>query len=76
MFLGLQKVRTDVLFHDLRGQSGHCGAGTREEMHDLVAAGLTFQGPLDRFDLAANAAHSEQEFVFITDSMRHPCIIP
>jgi hypothetical protein len=43
-------------------------------MHDALAFGLVRQSPLDRLDLAADAADAREQFLFLFDDVGHNAI--
>ncbi len=59
----------DVVFHHLGHQAGNAAAHARDHMHDAVATGLFVQRPLDRLDLAANAANAGEQLFLLSDGV-------
>ena len=68
-------MRADVVLYDFGRQARHSGACAGEQVHDRLTASLAFQSPFYCFDLPANAAHSGQELLLLTDRMRHGSVI-
>ena len=71
MFLVINKMCQDVVLDHLGHQPGHGAARGGDEMHDLLAARLALQRPLDSLDLPANAPDAGEEFLFFVDGVGH-----
>ena len=55
----------------IRSAVGDAAANARNHMHDALAFRLVVQRPLDRFDLAANAADAGEQFFLFSDCVCH-----
>jgi hypothetical protein len=62
--LGIDEMGANVVLDHLRHQAGNAAADARDHVHDALASGLFGQRPLDRFNLAANAAYRASSFFF------------
>jgi hypothetical protein len=71
VFLGVNQMRTDVIFDDFRHQAGHGAARAGDQMHDAFASRLAVQRALDRFDLSADAPDAAQKLLFFPDRVNH-----
>ena len=71
MFLGIDEMCVDVIFHDLGHEAGHGSAHPGNEMQDLLASSFTVERTFDGFNLATNATHPCQQFMFFADCMAH-----
>ena len=71
MLLGIDEMRAHVILDDLGHQTGHGAAHAGDEVHDLFAASLAVERPLDGLDLAPDAAHARQQLVLFADGMCH-----
>ena len=64
-------MRAHVILDDLGHQTGHGAAHAGDQVHDLFAAGLAVERPLDGLDLASDAADARQQLLFFADGVRH-----
>jgi len=71
ILLGVDEMGPDVVFDHLGHQAGDAAANARDHVHDALAFGLFGQRPLDRFDLAANAADPGEQLFLFSDRMCH-----
>lgn len=67
----IHEMRSHLIFDDLGGQSSHRGAGTRKEVHDLFAWGLSLRSALDCLDLPTDTSDAGEPFLLVTDRMDH-----
>jgi hypothetical protein len=67
--LGIKDVRANVIFHHLRHEPIHGAASGGDELQHLGALDLPLQSALDRFNLAAQAAHAIEELALLSDGV-------
>ena len=65
----------DVVLDHFGHQAGDAAANARDHMHDALAFGLLAQRPLDRLDLAADAADPGEQLFLFSDRMCHGAVI-
>jgi len=71
MLLRIHKMASNVVFDHLSHEPGHGAACARYQMQDLLAAGLAFEGSLNRLHLASHSAHAGQELLLFADRVSH-----
>jgi len=71
MFLSIDQMVSNVVLDDFRHETGHRAAHTSDEMQNLLAASLAFEGTLNRLDLALHPAHAAQQLLLFTDGVGH-----
>src|ERR1700688_502911 len=69
--LGVDEVGADVVLDHFGHQAGDAAANAGDHMHDALAFGFFVQRPLDRLDLAANAADPGEQLFLFSDGMCH-----
>src|SRR5690349_20646370 len=62
---------SNMVLHNLSHQAGRGPPNSRNQVHDLFAAGFLFKCSFDRFDLTTQAACAEQELLFVADRVCH-----
>jgi hypothetical protein len=67
--LGIKDVRANVIFHHFRHETVHGAASGRDELQHLGALDLPLQSALNRFNLAAQAAHAIEELALLSDGV-------
>ena len=67
--LGIKDVRANVVFHHLRHEAVHGAARGGDQLQDFCALDLSLQSALDRFNLAAQAAHAIEELALLSDGV-------
>ena len=75
MLIGIHQMSSNVILDHLRHEPRHCTASAGDQMHDLIATGLTVERSLDTLDLSADTAHPGEELLLFTDRVRHAIII-
>ena len=73
MLLGIDEMCVDMIFHDLGHETGHGSSHPRNEMQDLLASSFAVERTFDAFNLATNATHPRQQFMFFADCVAHSC---
>src|SRR5262245_65939060 len=64
-------VEANVVFHHLRHEAVHGAAGRGDELQNLGALDLPLKRPLDRLDLAAQAADAIEQLGLFTNGVGH-----
>jgi len=67
--LRIKDVGADVVFHHLRHEAIHGAARRGNELQHLGALDLSLESALDRFNLAAQAAHAIEELALLSDGV-------
>src|ERR1700748_1033111 len=67
----VDQMRSNVVLDHLGHQSCDAAADAGDHVHDALAFGLFGQCPLDRIDLAADAADARDQLLFLFDGMGH-----
>jgi hypothetical protein len=67
--LRIKDVGANVVLHHLRHEPVHGAARGGDELQHLGALDLALQRALDRFNLAAQAAHTIEELILFSDGM-------
>ena len=75
MSFSVDQMRTHVVFHDLRHESGHGAACAGDQMHDLLTPRLGFEGPFNSLDLSSNTADARQQLLLVANRMTHRLIL-
>jgi hypothetical protein len=65
----IKDVRADVVFHHLRHEPVHRSACRGDELQNFCALDLSLQSALNRFNLAAQAAHAIEELALLSDGV-------
>jgi len=71
MFLSIDQMASNVVFNHFRHETGHRATHTGDEMQNLLAASVAFEGPFDRLDLAPHPANAGQQLLLFADGMGH-----
>ena len=69
--VGVDEMGADVVLDHLRHQAGNAAADARDHVHDALASRLFGQRPLDRFNLAPNAAYPGKQLLLLSDRVCH-----
>ncbi len=67
--LRIKDVRANVVFHHLCHEAVHGAARGGDELQNLGAFDLALERALDRFNLAAQAAHTIEELTLFSDGV-------
>src|SRR5215470_15457989 len=67
----VHEVRSDMVLDDLCEQPIDGAPATRDQVHNLRAARLPLERPLDCLDLSADAAHAMQQFLLVANGVAH-----
>jgi len=71
MFVGVNQMRSHMIFHNLRHEPRHGTACAGDQMHDLLASRLGFEGPFNPLYLSPNAADARQQLRLVSNRMAH-----
>ena len=74
VLLGIDEMCAHVGLDDYGHQTAHSPPHAGDQVHDLFAASLAIERPLNSLDLPPNAAYARKELLLFTDSMAHGAI--
>ena len=75
MFVGVDQMRTHMVFYDLRHEPSHGAARTGDQMHDLLTPRFAHESPFNALHLTANSPYAGQQFLLIANRMAHIYIL-
>jgi hypothetical protein len=75
MFVGVDQMRTHMVFNYFRHEPGHGAACAGDQMHDLLTSRLGFEGPFNPLHLSSNAANACQQLLLVANRVAHASIL-
>ena len=69
MLAGIDEMCAHVILYDHRHQTAHSPPYPGDQVHNLFAASLVIEHPLDSLDLPSDAADPCKELLLFTDGM-------
>jgi hypothetical protein len=71
MSVGVDQMRPHMVLDYFRHEPCHGAACAGDQMHDLLASRLGFEGPFNPLYLSSNTAYPRQQLLLVANRMAH-----